>query len=64
MTDQEFAELERRASKPAEELLDGFMLALGDVDTAVLEDIAAYREVIHPGGWMQKCVREYLDVWR
>jgi hypothetical protein len=59
-----FAALEHKAAKPAEELLDGFLIALGDVDTEMLEAIADYRDAIHPHGWMQTCIREYLDVWR
>jgi hypothetical protein len=64
MPHAEFVELERRAAKPAEELLDGFLVALGEVDTATLVAIAEYRDAIRPGGWMQSCIREYLDVWR
>lgn len=59
-----FVELEREASKPAESLLDGIIVALQEFDTETLEKIADYREAIHPGGWMQKCIREYVDVWR
>jgi hypothetical protein len=64
MSETEFAALEREAAKPAEALLDGFVLALGEVDTETLEKIADYRDAIRPGGWMQQCIREYLDVWR
>ncbi len=64
MEENEFASLERRATKPAEALLDGFLIELGNFDTETLEAIAAYREAIHPNGWMQLCIREYLDVWR
>lgn len=64
VTDEEFLELERKASKPAEELLDGFLVALGSVDTETLKAIADYRAVIHPSGWMEVCIREYLEVWR
>lgn len=64
MSEQDFAELARRAAKPAEELLDGFILELANVDTETLTAIADYREAIHPDGWMQRCIREYMDVWR
>lgn len=64
MTDEEFVELERKASRPAEELLDGFLLALAEVDTETLIAISQYRDVIRPNGWMQTCIREYLEVWR
>ena len=64
VNDEEFLVLETKASKPAEELLDGFVLALSEVDTEMLEAIADYRDAIHPGGWMQRCIREYLEVWR
>ncbi len=59
-----FQELERRASKPADELLDGFTMALSEVDTETLNAIADYRDAIHPDGWMQRCIREYIEVWR
>lgn len=64
MRDEEFVELERKAAKPAEELLDGITLALGEIETETLNAIADYREAIHPGGWMQICIREYVEVWR
>ena len=52
LPEAEFAALERVAAKPAEELLDGFLVALGQVDTATLTAIADYRAAIHPDGWM------------
>jgi hypothetical protein len=64
MPESEFAALERKAAKPADELLDGFLVALAQVDTETLSAIADYRHAIHPDGWMQRCIREYLDVWR
>lgn len=56
--------LERKAAKPAEELLDGFLVALGEVDTETLVAIADYRDAIRPNGWLQTCIREYVEVWR
>ena len=64
ISDQEFVALERKAAKPSEELLDGFLVALGEVDTETLAAIADYRDAIRPNGWMQRCIREYLEVWR
>lgn len=64
MTDDEFVVLERAAAKPAEELLERFLDAMGHVDTETLEAIADYRDAIRPNGWLQTCIREYLDVWR
>jgi len=63
-SDEEFVALERKASKPADELLDGFLVALGEVDTDTLVAIADYRDAIRPDGWMQRCIREYVEVWR
>lgn len=64
MPEAEFATLERRAAKPAEELLDGFILELARLDTETLHAIADYRDAIRPDGWLQRCIREYVDVWR
>lgn len=64
MEESEFAVLEGKAREPAEELLAGFLTALGEFDTETLRAIADYREAIQPSGWMQNCIREYLDVWR
>jgi hypothetical protein len=64
MPESDFAELERCAAKPAEELLDGLLCELGRVDTDTLQAIADYRHAIRPDGWMQKMILEYLDVWR
>jgi hypothetical protein len=62
--DREFVVLERAFAKKAEELLDGFTVALQDFSTEDLRGIAAYRDSIHPDGWMQRVIREYVDVWR
>lgn len=64
MPESEFAALERRVSRQAEQLLDGFTMELSRLETETLEAIADYREQICPGGWMQRCIREYVDVWR
>jgi len=60
----QFAQLERRACKPAERLLDGIIVALAEFDTETLVAIADYRDAIRPDGWMQRLIREYVDVWR
>lgn len=64
MPPEEFAALERRAAGPAAELLDGFTMELSKIDTETLNAIADYREAIAPNGWMQRCIREYVVVWR
>jgi hypothetical protein len=48
----------------AEELLDGCISALQAFDTETLEAIAALREKINPGGWMQTMIWQYIEVWR
>lgn len=48
----------------ADELLDGCTLALQAFDTETLEAIAAVREKINPGGWMQNMIWQYIEVWR
>lgn len=64
LADREFVELERRAARPAEELLDGIIVELGKLDTETLNAIADYRDAIHPGCWLARCIREYVDTWR
>jgi hypothetical protein len=54
----------RTVERAAEELLDGFIVALQDFDTDTLCAIADYRDEIAPDGWMQRLIREYVDVWR
>ncbi len=51
-------------SDAADRLLDGFTVALQDFDTETLLGIADYREEINPGGWMQTCIWQYVEVWR
>lgn len=48
----------------AEDLLGGFILEMGQLDTETLVAIAERREQINPDGWMQKAIRGYLEVWR
>lgn len=64
MPPAEFVALERRAYGPADELLGGIIDALSEFDTDTLRAIADYREAIHPDGWLQRLIREYVDVWR
>ena len=64
LPEQDFAELERRAAKPAEALLDGFTVEMSNFDTETLLTIAEYRDAIDPAGWYQRIIREYVDVWR
>lgn len=64
MNDVAFADLERKAAKPADELLDGFIVEMQKYDTETLLAIADYREAIAPAGWMHRLIREYVDVWR
>lgn len=51
-------------SDAADRLLDGIIVALQEFDTETLLAIADYRDTIHEDGWMQKLIREYVDVWR
>jgi hypothetical protein len=60
----DYAQLERDFARKADELLDGFLMALQDFTTEELRGIADYRDAIRPGGWMQRGIREYVDVWR
>lgn len=55
---------ERAAVDEAERLLDSFIVALGEFDTETLRAIADYRDTIRPDGWMQQCIREYVETWR
>jgi hypothetical protein len=52
------------AAASAERLLDGIIVVLQDFDTETLLRIADHRDAIHPDGWMQRLIREYVDVWR
>ena len=51
-------------SDAADRLLDGITVALQEFDTETLLAIADYRDSIHKDGWMQRLVREYVEVWR
>lgn len=51
-------------SDQADRLLDGITVALQEFDTETLRAIADYRDTIHEDGWMQKLIREYVEVWR
>lgn len=51
-------------SDAADRLLDGFTVALQEFDTTTLLAIADYRDTIHKDGWMQRVIREYVEVWR
>lgn len=53
-----------KASADADLLLDGLTVALQEFDTEALLAIADYRDTINPGGWMQRLIREYVEVWR
>lgn len=48
----------------ADELLDGIVVALQKFDTETLLAIADYRDTISEDAWMQRCIREYVSVWR
>ena len=48
----------------ADRLLEGCLSALGEFSTDDLLAIADRRAEIHAGGWMEKMVREYVEVWR
>ena len=45
-------------------LLDGCVIALQDFSTEELRAMADRRDEIHADGWMQRMIREYVDVWR
>lgn len=67
MTGREIILIGRPASPvtgASERLLDGFIVELSKLDTETLRAIAAERDEIDPDGWMQRCIRGYLDVWR
>lgn len=51
-------------SDAADRLLDGIMMALQEFDTDTLLGIADYRDTLDPEGWMQKLIRDYVEVWR
>lgn len=51
-------------TESSERLLDGVIAALQEFDTETLLAIADDREEINPGGWMQKCIWQYVEVWR
>jgi hypothetical protein len=51
-------------TRASEELLDGCTVALQEFDTETLLAIADDREEINPGGWMQKMIWQYVEVWR
>jgi hypothetical protein len=51
-------------SDAADLLLDGITMALQQFDTKTLNEIADYRDSINPDGWMQKLIRQYVEVWR
>lgn len=51
-------------SDAADRLLDGITVALQEFDTETLLAIADYRDSIRADGWMQKLIREYVEVWR
>jgi len=48
----------------ADNLLDEITLVLQEHKTEELEAIAAYRDKIYANGWMQRMIREYIEVWR
>lgn len=48
----------------AERLLGGVIVALQEFDTETLEGIAALCDEMYADGWMQKMIREYVEVWR
>ncbi len=51
-------------SDGADRLLDGVTMALQEFDTETLLGIADYRDSISKDGWMQKLIRDYVEVWR
>jgi hypothetical protein len=55
---------EQTPAEKADRLLSELIVALQDFSTDDLRAIADYRDTLHPDGWMQKMIREYLDVWR
>lgn len=44
-------------------LIEGILGVLGQFDKETLAMIADERDRIHPHGWSQRMIREYLDVW-
>ena len=63
LTEKTFAELERKGARPSKELLDGFIMELHKLDVDTLEAIVKYRDAIRRDGWLQQCIREYMEVW-
>jgi hypothetical protein len=55
---------EREVSDKADRLLDGFIVAMQDLSTDELLEIAEYRHRVSPDGWMSQCIFQYVDVWR
>ncbi len=51
-------------SDAADRLLDGCTMALEEFDTETLLAIADLRERLNPGGWMQRMIWQYVEVWR
>lgn len=51
-------------SNAADLLLDGITMALQQFDTDTLLAIADHRDKIHKEGWMQKLIRDYVEMWR
>lgn len=47
-----------------ERLCDGCIVVLQEFDTETLLAIVDDREEINPGGWTQRMILEYVDVWR
>lgn len=55
---------DRAIERKADELIDSVIVALQDFDTETLLAIADWREKVNPGGWSQRMILEYVDVWR
>lgn len=51
-------------SEKADDLCDAITVVLQEFDTETLDAIADYRDTIHKDGWMQRLIREYVEVWR
>jgi hypothetical protein len=54
----------REIEQDADLLLDGITVALQEFDTNTLVAIAECRDRIHKDGWMQRLIREYVEIWR
>ncbi len=48
----------------ADDLVEDIAVALQHFDTPTLRAIADYRDSICEDGWMQRLIREYVEVWR